>query len=294
MKNYIYTIACFLFIGNSVAQQTPAAKQSRAYTIEGATAHLGNGKVIENSLIMFSNGKIDFVGNANMKISRKGIVINAEGKHVYPGFIVANTTLGLGEIDAVKASIDEREIGTYNPHIRSIIAYNAESRVIESMRPNGVLIVQTTPRGGIISGTSSIVQLDAWNWEDAIVKENDAIHMNWPSSISFSGKWWTGEPRVAKPNKKYIENLDEFTSYIREAKAYLQGNQSEENLPFKAMEGLFNGSQKLFIHINGEREITDAINLVKKEGIQKVVLVHAKGADKVVNLLINSPYARII
>ena len=105
-----------------------------------------------------------------MKIARRGTVINAKGKHVYPGFIAANSTLGLVEIDAVKASEMKMKLELMNPHIRSIIAYNTESKVVESMRPNGVLMAQITPRGGTISGTSSIVQLDAWNWEDAAIK----------------------------------------------------------------------------------------------------------------------------
>ena len=153
-KQIIYSVLFFLLIGNSFAQKTPASKQTTAFSIEGATAHLGTGTVIDDALIMFADGKITFVGSAKMKIARQGTIINAQGKHVYPGFIAANTTLGLGEIDAVKASIDDREIGTMNPHIRSLIAYNAESKVVESMRPNGVLMGQITPRGGIISGTS--------------------------------------------------------------------------------------------------------------------------------------------
>ena len=96
-------------------------------------------------------------------------MIEANGKHVYPGFILANSSLGLGEIDAVRATRDFDELGTFLPHVRSLIAYNAESKVVESMRPNGILIAQATPRGGRISGTSSIVQLDAWNFEDAAV-----------------------------------------------------------------------------------------------------------------------------
>ena len=130
-NKFIYSLLSFLFVlGSITAQQTPAPKQTTAFSIEGATAHLGNGKVIENSLLMFANGKITFVGSAMMKIARQGIIINAKGKHIYPGFIAANASLGLVEIDAVKASDDQREIGTNNPHIRSIIAYNAESKVI--------------------------------------------------------------------------------------------------------------------------------------------------------------------
>ena len=105
-----------------------------------------------------------------MKVIQHDIIIDAHGKEIYPGFIAPNSTLGLVEIDAVKASDDESELGEMNPHIRSIIAYNAESGLVEVARPNGVLLAQITPRGGRISGTSSIVQLDAWNWEDAVSK----------------------------------------------------------------------------------------------------------------------------
>ena len=167
------------------SQQTPAKDQNKTIAIVGGTTHVGNGNTIENSAIIFKDGKITLVADmATIRIDMRDMqVINAGGKHIYPGFIVPNSTLGLVEIDAVRASDDEREIGTMNPHIRSIIAYNAESKVVESMRPNGVLMGQITPRGGRISGTSSIVQFDAWNWEDALIKENDGIHINWPTLL---------------------------------------------------------------------------------------------------------------
>jgi imidazolonepropionase-like amidohydrolase len=285
-KQLIYSILFFLLIGNSFAQQTPASKQTTAFSIEGATAHLGDGTVIDDSLIMFADGKITFVGSAKMKIARMGTVINAKGKHVYPGFIAANSTLGLGEIDAVKASVDFREIGTMNPHIRSLIAYNAESKVIESMRPNGVLIGQITPRGGRISGTSSIVQFDAWNWEDAAMKIDDGVHMNWPSSVTF-GRWWLGEDPSAKPNKKYAKSIADLVDYINSAKNYLDGKKSPKNLELEALEGVLNGSKKLFIHTHGEKEITDAVHFATKFGLN-LVLVGGDNAYKVADLLVKN------
>ncbi|WP_428740443.1 amidohydrolase family protein [Tenacibaculum sp.] len=271
-------------MGNIIAQQTPAPKQTQNYSIEGATAHLGNGEVIENSLIMFSDGKIKFVGSANMRIARMGTVIDAKGKHVYPGFIAANTSLGLAEIDAVRATRDADEIGTMLPHIRSIIAYNAESKVVETMRPNGVLIAQVAPRGGVISGTSSVVQLDAWNWEDAAVKIDDAIHMNWPKAFT-NGRWWMGEDPGLKPNKDYQKNIDDFKDFFANAKSYLASDKSPKNLPFEALQGVINGSQKMFIHVSGKKEITDAVNTCKEIGIKNIVIVHGGEAEKVADLL---------
>ncbi|WP_299049301.1 amidohydrolase family protein [uncultured Polaribacter sp.] len=284
MKNLIYTMLFFFFIGNSIAQQTPANKQLTAISIEGATAHLGNGKVIENSLIMFNNGKITFVGSAMMKIARQGTVINAKGKHIYPGFIAANASLGLAEIDAVKASRDFDEVGIYNPHIRSLIAYNAESKVIESMRPNGVLMAQITPRGGTISGTSSITQLDAWNWEDAAIQVDGGIHMNWPESFT-QGRWWLGEDPALKPDSKYSKNINQIKTYLQDAKNYLASKKEKKHLPFEATKGLFNGAQRLFIHVSGQKEITDAVTISKDLGIKNIVIVHGDGAEYVTDLL---------
>lgn len=288
MRKYIlYSLIYFFLVGNIIAQQTPASKQTEAYSIEGATAHLGNGRTIENSLVIFNNGKITFVGKADTKIARQGTVINAKGKHLYPGFIALNGTLGLAEIGAVRATRDFDETGLMLPHVRSIIAYNAESKVVESARPNGVLISEVVPRGGTISGTSSIVQLDAWNWEDAAIKTDNGIHLNWPASLA-TGRWWLGEDPAWRPSENYKENTHEIHTYFSDAKRYLSGNKKTVNLPFEAMKGLFNGAQKLFIHVNGHKEITDAINTSKSLGINDIVIVHGRDADKVADLLVKN------
>lgn len=233
IKHYIATAFLSLSIA-AHAQQTPAGPQKESVLIMNATAHIGNGKVIENSLIGFKDGKLTLVADATttrIDPSSYDQVISADGKHVYPGFIAVNSSLGLAEIDAVKATVDDAEIGGIIPHIRSIIAYNAESKVVESMRPNGVLLAQVAPRGGRISGTSSVVQLDAWNWEDAAIKADDAIHMTWPNGFT-RGRWWLGEDAGLKPNPEYSKQIDEVKSFITQAKAYLNGKQTPRHLPF--------------------------------------------------------------
>ena len=283
MKKIIY-IYSFLVLSCTItlAQQTPASPQKDAFTIVGATAHIGNGAVIKNSVIIVENGKIVTCADGKLiKMAFKGNVIQAQGKHVYPGFIAPNTTLGIAEIGAVRQTVDFDEIGDMNPHIRSLIAYNAESKVTESMRPNGVLIGQVAPRGGTISGTSSIVQFDAWNWEDAALKADDGIHLNWPNS--FTRRWWLGE--AAKPNSNYAKRINQIESFFNESKAYLNGNKPTVNLAFGAMQGLFNGSQKLYIHVNNEKGITDAVHFAKNNGIKSMVIVGGYQAYKVTDLL---------
>ncbi|MFN3136767.1 MAG: amidohydrolase family protein [Allomuricauda sp.] len=265
------------------AQQTPAPPQSEQVAIIGATAHIGNGEVIENCTIIFNDGKITAIG-AGLTAPTEGTTINAEGKHVYPGFIAPSKSLGLVEVDAVRASDDQDEIGEMIPHVRSLIAYNAESKVVESMRPNGVLIGQITPQGGTISGTSSIVQFDAWNWEDAALKTDDGIHMNWPNFFR-RGRWWAGEERGFIPNKEYAKEMDDIKMFFQNSIAYGKTGAGDKNLPFAAMQGLFDGSQRLFIHADGEKEMTDAVTLAKNMGVKNVVIVGGYRANKIAGFL---------
>ena len=265
------------------AQQTPAPPQSEQVAIIGATAHIGNGEVIENCTIIFNDGKITAIG-AGLTAPTEGTTINAEGKHVYPGFIAPSKSLGLVEVDAVRASDDQDEIGEMIPHVRSLIAYNAESKVVESMRPNGVLIGQITPQGGTISGTSSIVQFDAWNWEDAALKTDDGIHMNWPNFFR-RGRWWAGEERGFIPNKEYAKEIDDIKMFFQNSIAYGKTGAGDKNLPFAAMQGLFDGSQRLYIHADGEKEMTDAVTLAKNMGVKNVVIVGGYRANKIAGFL---------
>ena len=268
------------------AQQIPAAKQSKSVLILNATAHLGNGQVIQNSAIGFKDGKLTLVADATtirLAAGAYDTTIDATGKHVYPGFIAANSTLGLVEIDAVKSSDDEEEIGTFNPNVRSIVAYNSESKVVETVRPNGVLMTQVTPRGGRISGTSSVVQLDAWSWKDAILKENDGIHLNFPSGFKRSGSWF--EPGVIEANKDYVKQVEEINAFLINSKVYNQTAAKERNIVLEATKGLFDGTQTLYIHADEEKQIVDAIQLAANHQIKKIVIVGGFEAYKAADVL---------
>ena len=187
--NFAAMRASFLFAilalaGAALAQPnlTPGAPQTESILVVGGTAHLGTGEALDNAAIGFEDGIINFVGTAR-EVDRKRYnrVVDVSGMHVYPGFIAPNSTLGLMEVAAVRASRDYQEVGTFKPNVRSIIAYNAASDITPTVRTNGVLMGQITPRGGVIGGSSSVVQFDAWNWEDAVVRADDGIHLYWPS-----------------------------------------------------------------------------------------------------------------
>ena len=271
----------------SIAQQgSPAAKQGKSILLKGGVAHLGNGKVIENSLIGFKEGKLSIVADAgilNTSDLKFDEIIDIKGKQIYPGFIAPNSTLGLVEIDEVRASQDFKDIGSILPHVRSIIAYNTDSKIIPTVRSNGVLMTQVTPRAGLISGTSSIVELDGWNWEDAVYKIDDGIHLNWPRTIKLSGGM---DPLELDKNKEINKQIIELTKFFKDALAYEECKvQEEKNLRLEAMKGLFDGRKTLFIHANYVKEISEAINFSKSMQVKKMVIVGGKDSWMLTDLL---------
>ncbi|HSF45884.1 MAG TPA: hypothetical protein VLA58_07715, partial [Chitinophagaceae bacterium] len=178
MKKIFNLILSMVILTGATAQETvyPAKDYKGLLFIKNGTVHVGNGQVLENTTIEVRDGKIHKIG-ANLPIPADDVkVFDATGKHVYPGLILPNTDLGLVEISTVRASSDANEIGEYNPSVRSIVAYNTDSKLINPLRNVGILLACVVPEGGTISGTSSVVQLDAWNWEDAAYKMDNAIH----------------------------------------------------------------------------------------------------------------------
>lgn len=290
MKNKLnrYLIwVCSMLLANTLTAQVrvvPAPAQDKPILLQGATAHLGNGEVIEGSMIGFKDGKISLVANMATAVSVSEYeVVDVSGKHIYPGFILPTTELGLVEVSAVSATRDFSEQGQYNPNVRSIIAYNTDSELIPASRFNGILMAQTTPTGGTISGTSSVVQLDAWNWEDAAYKTDDAIHLNWPPKM-FGPRWWLGETQ-GRPNPNYDQVIQELQGLFAEAKAYSSVDPEETNLKLAAMEGLFDGSKSLFVYTDKAKAMLASVRMAKENGVEKVVIVGGNEAMLVKDFL---------
>ncbi|MEZ4937511.1 MAG: amidohydrolase family protein [Crocinitomicaceae bacterium] len=269
-------ITIYLFgVLQFVVGQTPQNPYKGKILFKGGTLHVGNGNVVDRALIGIENGRIILVKSGltyTLDKTEYDTVIELSGKHIYPGFINTNNTLGITEIDALRPTLDFNETGLYNPNVRAGIAYNTESEVIYSVRTNGVLYTQCTPRGGYISGTSSIMSLDAWNWEDAVVKMEDGIHINWPVQITSSGWWANPGPNVK--NKNYEENRDDLIQFIRSAKAYCEKkNYDQKNMKFEAFRGIFDGEKRIYFHADFANEINEIIDLSRELKFKFPVIV---------------------
>ena len=301
MKKLIIIIAAAFCISSVRAQEDvyPVKPSAGLVFITHATIHVGNGQVIENGTIKINNGKIEQVG-AGLAAPADAKVFDVKGKQVYPGMILPITDVGLKEIgNGVRGSNDFQEIGEYNPSVRSIVAYNTDSKIINTLKANGILLACIVPAGGVISGSSSVVQFDAWNWEDAAYKMENGIHLNLPSFIVRVGRrgGFPGFPGAAAPPdpvKEALDKIDEIKDFFSLAKAYLQETvHKETNLKYEAVKGLFDKKQKLFIHADQVKQMLVAIDFVKEFGFD-VVLVGASESWQIADLLKQNNIAVIL
>ena len=230
----ILTFISFL----SSSDQIPSPDQDHPILIKGGTIHTVANGIMENTDLLFDNGKILLIGK-DLNISSRIEIIDATGQHVFPGLISAGSTLGLQEIGAVRATRDYAEVGDMNPNARSNVSYNPDSELIPISRSNGILLALSVPRSGLISGTSSLMMLDGWTWEDATLKHPVGVHIFWPSMNlpkNSKGKGWRKTlaclkdypivPFVASYGKEINFKMHTITWYL----GYLQYEAPQKDL----------------------------------------------------------------
>ena len=252
--------------------------QSEPIALQGATIHTVTNGVIENGTILFDNGVITAIGT-DVRLPAGTRVVDASGKHIYPGLIDAYSTVGISEIRSVDVSNDTNELGDFNPNVRAEVAVNAESRHIGTTRSAGVLVTLTTPGGGLISGMSSALNLEGWTWEEMSLESAAALNVNWPNphprrrgdrgGRSGGRGGGEGDPPT------YEERVQELKDFFAEARAYRDavaaGEEIRSDSRYAAMTPALNGEIPVVVAADGAAQINDAITWGKGEGLRIVI-----------------------
>lgn len=280
-----------MLLGTSVSAQTPAPRQDRPIAITGATIHTVTNGTITNGTIVMDNGRITAVGS-NVTIPPNAQRIDGTGKHIYPGLVDAMDQLGMFEIGGINVTIDQNELGDFNPNVRAHVAVNPESRHIGVTRSNGVLVSVSTPSGGVISGHSSAMMLDGWTWEQMTLKPETGLVLNWPSaSAGRFGGFGGGGPQAERrdPQQVYDENVRNIRNFFADARAYHKARAAAPDahatdVRLEALRGVLDGETPVLVVANDLRQIQDAMTWAEQEGV-KMVLVGGRDAGYVAPLL---------
>ncbi|MFN0158885.1 MAG: amidohydrolase family protein [Bacteroidota bacterium] len=288
MKTLMTTLAlCFVILAAVASDQIPAKPQERAIAIVGATIHPVTGPAITNGTIVFDKGKITALGSS-VAIPEGTDVVQATGKHVYPGLISADTYIGLTEIGAVRASNDRNESGGINPNVRAEAAFNPESELIPVARANGILLAVISPAGGLISGTSAMMMMDGWTWEDMVFKSPAAMYVSWPSMTINRGSFVRRSEEEQK--KERDKNLKELADVFRDARAYMKARRAsgvpshDTDVRWEAMIPVLERKVPIVVRANEVQQIQAAVAWAEQESL-RVIISGGHDAWRVANLL---------
>ena len=291
MKRILLGLTCLSFVGIVRANdEIPGAPQTKPIALTGGTVHPASGAPIDGGTVVFDKGKITAIGK-DVKLPAGAVKVDVTGKHVYPGLFDADTDLGLVEIAAVRATVDDAETGEVNPSARAHTAVNPDSEVIPVTRSNGVLTAVTAPNGGLISGLSSVIALDGWTWEEMLVRRDCGLIVEWPALIpTYTWRLDDTKPAAERTRAKVVEQM---TAVFADARAYqrLKKARAEQGAAppdydarWEAMLPVLEGKTPMFVRADDMRQIQSAVAFARKEGV-KLVIVGGYHAPECAELL---------
>lgn len=252
------------------SDQIPGAKQTKPIALVGGTIHTVSGKTIKGGTVLFVDGKITAVG-VDVDLPAEAKVISVENKHVYPSLIESMSDIGLVEINSVRATVDTTEIGSINPNVRAVAAFNPDSEIIPVNRANGILLALTAPAGRFVAGRSSLMMMDGWTWEDMALKQDTAMHIRWPGSKS---------------------GVEELASLLTDAKRYTAARDAGSDdqpvdLKLEALSMLTTGELPAIIYATSMNDITAAVAFAQREQI-KIIIAGGYDAPECASLLMKA------
>ncbi len=268
------------------ASRERAVQTRETYAIRNVTVHTMKGAPITGATVVIQNGKITAVGKG-VSIPRRAKLFDGTGKHLYPGYIDASTTLGLTEIGSIAATIDTTETGPFNPNSRAEIALNPDSELIPVTRVNGTTTVVSTPTGGIFSGMGCVINLDGWTWEEMCIKTPIGLFMNFPAPSGDATQ--SAEARL----RDWENRMRPVNEFIDNARRYLRAHRASGNdgLPvherdprFEAMIPILEGELPIFVRVDSALGIQAAVRWAEEQKL-RIVIVGGSEAWRVADLL---------
>jgi imidazolonepropionase-like amidohydrolase len=292
------------------AAASPAMAPATGGTVAlvGSTVHTVSGATIAKGIVVVTNGVITAVGEAGkVKIPGGAKVIKCDGKHLWPGLIDADTTVGISEIGSRRETQDDSELGEFAPELRASVVVNPDAETIRVARTDGVLSALSGPNGGTISGQGVLLHLAGWTVEDMGGKSPAGLYLNWPSfgagrrfgendhahrceEDMRAGRFVQAPGATPTPDKAVEEALKSLNEFWEQAQRYAVAKNARPSTPIDPklaamLPYLSNANGKpLFVRANAEKQIRTAVLWAKKAGL-KVIIVGGSESDRCAELL---------
>jgi imidazolonepropionase-like amidohydrolase len=250
---------------------------AQTYAIRGGTIHTLAGQTFVGTVLV-RDGRIVEVG-PSVQAPPGAEIVDATGKHVYPGMFDAVSGLGLTEVGAVDVTNDSEEQGDFKPHLQTATAIHPATEHIPVARANGITHTMAAPGGGIIAGQASLVGLDGWTVEEMDIDPGAAMVVNYPSLSARGGfgggGFGGGAPRPwSEVEKQYRDRVAQLDGWMEGGRQYARAaaaGQAPRDLALEAMAKVVNREMPVLLEANGERDIKNAVEWAQRQNIRYVL-----------------------
>ena len=238
------------------------------WAITNARINPVSGPVIPRGTIVIKGNTIQAVG-ANVPVPSGARVVDARGGNVYPGFIDAQTDLGLNE-PGVRSFDDVNEILTFNQMLRTRVAYQSDSDAIPVARTEGVTSAGIFPGGGIIGGEVPLMNLDGWTWEENTVRPAAGQAFSFPGG-GGGGRGGGGFPGGGRAGGAGNSGLRELETLLAQARVYSKNPDRAMNWNLEPFLPILNKQQAFYVNAGSDAAIRQAVEWAQRQDVSIVI-----------------------
>jgi imidazolonepropionase-like amidohydrolase len=276
-----FALALALLAAAAAADIAPGA--GPVYFV-GATLHPIESPAIPDGVLVVEDGRILSLG-IGLDVPAGARTVDLAGKHVYPGFVHPGAPFGLVEINSVRGTVDTTEIGVDNAHLRAEVAFNGDSLLLAPAIAGGVLTAHVAPGGGLFAGTSAVMRLDGWNWQDMTIASGVGMQVHFPAQRSSRREPTPKQTEeFEKSRKDALAHLDEILTAARAydvARAAAGSGRAarvDYDPALEALRPLLAGTVPVHLHAEERTQIAAALDWAAAAGLRKIVLVSGPDA----------------
>ncbi|MDQ3534138.1 MAG: amidohydrolase family protein, partial [Bacteroidota bacterium] len=234
-----------------------------------ATVHTDYQTQFDKAILVIRRGKVENIGTG-IKIPEGAIVMDVQGKHIYPGFVDIYTDYGLPNVINSNLSYlsppqpDSKKNGPYSwnesirPETNAAELIRVDDKKAEEYRKLGFGAVVAIHKDGIARGTSALVNLAKKRENEVLLLERAAANYSLEKGSSTQDYPFSQMGAIALLRQTYLDALWNNQSPDR-----------EQNLSLKA----FTETQKLpqVFEINNKLEALRVDKVGDEFGIQYII-----------------------
>jgi imidazolonepropionase-like amidohydrolase len=274
----------------SLPPANPRPAPSGRTAIVGATIHPGDGPAIDDGTVVVRGGIIEAVGrSADIAIPADATLVDASGRHLFPGLIDLSTGLGLLEVGQVPTATDRREVGTYNPHLRAMIGIQPHSVTYNVARANGVTAALTHQTGSVIPGAGSLIQLEGDTPRRLSLLDRAALIVYFPRP---TGNDWDEPKLEGEDVEKLVELFERAERFVRRPTTRDEADRpfeaqvaGGERIMLEAMVPVMTGEMPVLFHASRERDLRTLLLFLDRFPALRAVIVGGDQAHRLADEL---------